>query len=76
LVKARLAALANQMGAELCLSVQLVTGPWYLHLLGQCYKGGPRGGIPLMITYERRAAINLFRVSSRAERASSFCSAW
>jgi len=51
-VKARLAALANQMGTELGLPVQLVTGPWYLHLLGQCYKGGPRGGVALMITCE------------------------
>lgn len=49
-VTARLAAMARQISSELVLPAQLVTGPWYLHLLGQGYKGGPRGGIFLMIT--------------------------
>lgn len=58
-VKARFAAIARQISSELALPTQLVTGPWYLHLLGQCYKGGPRGGIFLMITCEASERIEV-----------------
>jgi transaldolase / glucose-6-phosphate isomerase len=48
-VRTRMTALTG-VGAQLGVPAQLVDGPWYLHLLGQCYKGGPRGGLALMIT--------------------------
>jgi len=49
-VRARMTGLAGRAGVQLGVPAQLVDGPWYLHLLGQCYKGGPRGGLALMIT--------------------------
>ena len=46
----RMISLAKTVSSQLGTAAQLVDGPWYLHLLGQCYKGGPRGGLALMIT--------------------------
>jgi len=49
-VKARGRALTTQINSYLGVPVQFVDGPWYLHIHGQCYKGGPRGGLSLMVT--------------------------
>ena len=50
IVKTCMTALAERLGSQLRVPAQLVYGPRYLHLLGQCYKGGPRSGLFLMIT--------------------------
>ncbi|HWZ98719.1 MAG TPA: hypothetical protein VN025_13265 [Candidatus Dormibacteraeota bacterium] len=49
-VRTRMTSLTERLGLQLGVPAQLVDGPWYLHLIGQCYKGGPRGGLSLMIT--------------------------
>lgn len=48
--KAALAECAIEISAHLSVPVQVASGPRYLHLLGQCYKGGPRGGIAILLT--------------------------
>jgi hypothetical protein len=49
-VSQRIDSLVAEVGLSLGIPAQSSPGPRYLHLLGQCYKGGPRGGIALMLT--------------------------
>jgi transaldolase/glucose-6-phosphate isomerase len=55
----RIATLVAKVGAGLGVPTHLAPGPRYLHLAGQCYKGGPRGGIALMLTGDSVERINL-----------------
>jgi hypothetical protein len=57
-VRTRL-TVVERVGAQLGVPAQLVDGPWYLHLMRQCYKGGPRGGLALMITYDPAERIEI-----------------
>ncbi len=43
-------SLAPLIASQTGVPTQFVDGPWYLHIHGQCYKGGPRGGLAFMIT--------------------------
>lgn len=43
-------SLAPLIASHLGVPTEFVDGPWYLHIHGQCYKGGPRGGLAFMIT--------------------------
>jgi len=58
-VSQRITALLNRVSLELGVPGHLAFGPRYLHLIGQCYKGGPRGGIALMLTGESTDRIDV-----------------
>ena len=58
-VRTRLTTVVERVGAQLGVPAHLVDGPWYLHLMGQCYKGGPRGGLALMITCDPAERIEI-----------------
>ena len=58
-VAERIASLIARVSAELGVPTHVAPGPSYLHLLGQCYKGGPRGGIAVMLTCDSVERINL-----------------
>lgn len=57
--RTRLTTVVERVSAQLGAPAQLVDGPWYLHLMGQCYKGGPRGGLALMITCDPAERIEI-----------------
>lgn len=58
-VKAALDECATELSAHLSVPVQVAPGPGYLHLLGQCYKGGPRGGIAILLTCDATERIEV-----------------
>lgn len=54
-----LAECASELSSHLSAPVQVASGPRYLHLTGQCYKGGPRGGIALLLTCDATERIEI-----------------
>ncbi len=57
--KAALTECAAELSAHLSVPVQVTPGPRYLHLLGQCYKGGPRGGVAILLTCDATERIEI-----------------
>ncbi|MBS1839559.1 MAG: hypothetical protein JSS69_08120 [Acidobacteria bacterium] len=49
-VMKRTRSIGSRISGQLGVPTQFLNGPSYLHIHGQCYKGGPRGGLALMIT--------------------------
>jgi len=58
-VRLSLTTCADRLGANLGVPVAVVPGPRYLHVLGQSYKAGPRGGIALMLTCDSSEKIEI-----------------
>ncbi len=57
--KAALTECANELSAHLSVPVQVAPGPRYLHLTGQSYKGGPRGGVAFLLTCDATERIEI-----------------
>jgi hypothetical protein len=60
-------SLAPLISSRLGVPTEFVDGPRYLHIHGQCYKGGPRGGLDLMITCDPWSVLRFPVRNTRSE---------
>lgn len=58
-VKLALSHCAERVISQLLVPAQVVPSPSYLHLLGQVYKGGPRGGVAILLTADSQDRIEV-----------------